>query len=283
VSDDALFRFIGAYRAENPGTALDSGAVRRRMLARLGARQRRKLVVLRFALPVAAAFLGSMALAATRGSVPRFEDVREWFGVPLAPPVEAAAAERRAAPSPRAEAEAPLHAAPSARSEPPLAVREPPVERNPAPVVETRPRRIETRAPVRLETRRELAPSDARHVLLPREARRPPAPKTQAPPVGEADIIEARRRALSADLADYQRAHSLHFHGSDPAVALNAWDTYLTTHPSGTFAPEARFNRAVCLLRLGRRTEAKGVLVPIAGSAFGYGRERARAILTAME
>jgi hypothetical protein len=285
VSDDALFRFIGAYRAENPGTALDSVAIRRRTLARLAARQRRKLAVLRLLLPVAAAFLGSVALAATRGGVPRFEDVREWLGVPLAAPVNAATAEHRVAPSPRVESESPVRPAPSGRREPPIAVQEPvPVVPGRAPVAEARPRRVEARAArAPVETRRELTPGELRRESTTREVHRATAPKAETLHPSQADPNEARRRALSADLSDYQRAHSLHFHGGDPAIALNAWNVYLAEHPSGTFAPEARFNRAVCLLRLGRRTEARGILVPIAGSAFGYGRDRARAILTAME
>jgi TolA-binding protein len=75
----------------------------------------------------------------------------------------------------------------------------------------------------------------------------------------------------------------LHFDGGDPGQALRAWDAYLQAYPAGTFAPEARFNRAVCLLRLGRRAEAKSVLVPLAeGSAFVFGRDRARALLDTM-
>jgi hypothetical protein len=76
----------------------------------------------------------------------------------------------------------------------------------------------------------------------------------------------------------------LHFHGGDPAQALGAWDAYLASYASGTFAPEARFNRAICLLRLGRREEARSVLVAIAESNSAvYGRERARALLDAMQ
>lgn len=278
MSDDALFRYVGAYRNENPATALDSAAIRRRLIARLAARQRRKLAVLRFALPVAAAFLGSVALAATHG-VARFEDVRGWFGA-SEPPVDAATAEQRAAPSPRPRPEAPERALPSPLPDPPLAVHEAvPVVAERAAVAEARPRRA---APARVEARRTLAPTEPL-APAPSETARAPVPKAEAPHAANMDASDARRRALSADLSDYQRAHSLHFHGGDPAVALNAWNTYLAEHPSGTFAPEARFNRAVCLLRLGRRSEAKGILVPIAGSAFGYGRDRARAILTAME
>jgi hypothetical protein len=89
---------------------------------------------------------------------------------------------------------------------------------------------------------------------------------------------------LRSDLAAYERAHRLHFHGGESSAALVAWDAYLASHGAGTFVPEARFNRAVCLLRLGRRAEAKQVLVAIAESGTAvHGRERARALLDAME
>ena len=39
------------------------------------------------------------------------------------------------------------------------------------------------------------------------------------------------------------------------AVA-DAWDAYLTSWPSGQLAPEARFNRAVCLVKLERWPDA---------------------------
>jgi hypothetical protein len=92
----------------------------------------------------------------------------------------------------------------------------------------------------------------------------------------------SRPDPLGAELRAYQTAHRLHFDGGDPARTLAAWDAYLEAHPAGTFVAEARFNRAVCLLRLGRRAEAKSVLVPIAESSSAYGRWRARALLDAM-
>jgi hypothetical protein len=43
---------------------------------------------------------------------------------------------------------------------------------------------------------------------------------------------------------------------------------------------EARYNRAICLMRLGRRTEAIAALRPFAdGEWTGYRQEEARALL----
>jgi hypothetical protein len=62
----------------------------------------------------------------------------------------------------------------------------------------------------------------------------------------------------------YRRAHELHFHGGEPAAALAAWDAYLAAEPEGRFAFEARYNRAIVLIRLGRYADAHAALLPFA-------------------
>jgi len=90
--------------------------------------------------------------------------------------------------------------------------------------------------------------------------------------------------APNADLALYRQAHALHFSGGDRARTLAAWDTYLRTFPRGTFAPEARLNRAVCLAQLGRQNEAERVLSDIERGRFGRdGRGQARKLLEALD
>ena len=76
---------------------------------------------------------------------------------------------------------------------------------------------------------------DHRHGLFPRRrggAPRPPAPSD-----------DGERLA-------YERAHRDAFLRDAPVRALAAWDDYLAGYPRGTFAPEARYNRALCLVRL---------------------------------
>jgi len=68
----------------------------------------------------------------------------------------------------------------------------------------------------------------------------------------------------------YRKAHQLHFHGNDPAAALAAWDAYLAAEPTGRFAVEARFNRALVLVKLGRYTEARAALEPFARGELAY-------------
>jgi hypothetical protein len=94
-----------------------------------------------------------------------------------------------------------------------------------------------------------------------REAAPPPATVHVVPPTPAPPQVEA---PPSAEDTLYARAHELHFHGAAPADALAAWDAYLAAAPQGTFAIEARYNRALCLVRLGRLTDARTALEPFA-------------------
>jgi TolA-binding protein len=81
----------------------------------------------------------------------------------------------------------------------------------------------------------------------------------------------------------YRAAHRAQFFERDYARAVTAWDAYLTTAPTGSFALEARFNRAVALARLGRATEAGSALLPFARGDYGpYRQSDAQALLDAL-
>ncbi|WP_156338817.1 tetratricopeptide repeat protein [Chondromyces crocatus] len=70
----------------------------------------------------------------------------------------------------------------------------------------------------------------------------------------------------------------------NPAAALGAWDAYLREDPRGRFATEARYNRALCLVRLGRAGEARSALESFARGAFGgYRQADAQKLLDALE
>jgi hypothetical protein len=79
----------------------------------------------------------------------------------------------------------------------------------------------------------------------------------------------------------YRRAHELHFRNADRAAALAAWDAYLAAEPHGRFSVEARFNRALVLVRLGRYAEALAALEPYARGEVegGYRRSEAAALV----
>jgi hypothetical protein len=80
----------------------------------------------------------------------------------------------------------------------------------------------------------------------------------------------------------YRTAHELHFHGGDPAAALAAWDAYLAAEPDGRFSVEARYNRAIVLVRLKRYDEARDALAAFARGEVqpaGYRQHEAQELL----
>lgn len=76
----------------------------------------------------------------------------------------------------------------------------------------------------------------------------------------------------------YATAQRLHFRGA-PHAALDAWDAFLAAAAPGPLASEARYNRAVTLLRLGRTSEARDALVPFARGDFADFRKADAALL----
>jgi hypothetical protein len=178
-------------------------------------------------------------------------------------------------------------AAPPALSEPPPAVAEtPPIEATPAPAPASSRAASESAIAPRLANR---PPVRAKRESLASAASAPTtwqgkaAPASSSPSPSES----ARPSASAAPSPDdhaFARAHALHFHGADPAAALTAWNDYLRAFPAGRFAPEARYNRAIDLLKLGRIAEAREALQPFVDGAFGnYRRDEARAILRSIE
>jgi hypothetical protein len=281
MTDDVLSSFIDAYRAEHSARSLDRRALRDRVVAAARGRRVRRLERVRLILPFAATFVGSLALAATP---PVRERVREAFSfvrsgevARAGPKAPRASAGRRVKPA--------VVAAPLAIPEPVLAAPAPEIVETPSgdarpleqPFARVRPERPKVAS---------VGPTTP--------APAPAGPSVTAPPPSASFAVEepapaasvARRPppAPSADLALYRRAHELHFGGADRSRALAAWDTYLRTFPRGTFAPEARLNRAVCLAKLGRKAEAEGVLTDIERGRFGKdGRRQAQKILGALD
>ena len=78
-------------------------------------------------------------------------------------------------------------------------------------------------------------------------------------------------------MARYRRAHALHFRGGAPAETLAAWDAYLAAYPRGRFAAEARYNRAIVLVRLDRIDDARAALAPFAAGEIEGGYRQAEA------
>ena len=121
------------------------------------------------------------------------------------------------------------------------------------------------------------APS--KEASAPAPSQSPPVPRLpSAAAAPSAASISAREQAL------YEAAHRAHFVTKDPGLSLRDWDAYLAEYPRGRFALEARYNRAISLVRLGRRAEARVALTPFAsGAAAGYRRDEARELLDALD
>jgi TolA-binding protein len=114
-----------------------------------------------------------------------------------------------------------------------------------------------------------------------------PATEPEAPaPVkpSKPEPVLSTRPSSSAAFSDrdgdlYRLAHEAHFARHDYGRALTAWEAYLRAAPSGRLSTEARFNRAICLLRLGRVAEARTALKPFALGAMGYRQSEAQQLL----
>ena len=92
-----------------------------------------------------------------------------------------------------------------------------------------------------------------------------------------------RSRRNSHTFFFLREAHQLHFRGGDASAVLAAWDVYLAKFPSGTLAPEARYDRALVLVKLARWNEARAALAPFANAKPGSYRQReATEILSAI-
>ena len=112
----------------------------------------------------------------------------------------------------------------------------------------------------------------------------PAAPRisTAAP----ASVAPSAEPALAAAPDLYRVAHQLHFHGKDPGAALAAWNAYLASQPSGRFAVEARYNRAMSLVRLRRYRDALTALQPFARGDImpaGYRQSEAQRLAARLE
>jgi hypothetical protein len=114
-----------------------------------------------------------------------------------------------------------------------------------------------------------------------------PAPivtEVRAPEAIEPVVAPTEEPVDPAERRAYREAHALHFEQHDDAAAIAAWDRYLAAYPRGRFALEARYNRALCLVRAGRESEARAALAPfVQGTHGGYRQGEAIEIVEALD
>jgi hypothetical protein len=246
-----------ALSAERPASDARVRATEQRVLATLAQRRRSGARSLRLTLLAAAllALAGSTAWAAATGrlGLPRLRpgagDARSTRTPRAAPASPASIAVPHAAP--------PLAAAPDVNA--PLAVATAASAATPS-------------APVPGTSAPQAPSASAVTPSVPVTAEPgPPARAARARPVPAALLGSAPAPPgddESGASAIYRRGHEAHFVRGDHLAALAAWDEYLRVAPHGRFAPEVRFNRALDLVRLGRRAEALAQLDALARGSY---------------
>jgi hypothetical protein len=242
VTDDLLKAATRALREDAADDGGDGRFTRARVMASLHQGKVKRRTRLAFILPIAACLAAGTAWGAATGRLPAvFQAVGQLVGYSSQPSAPKAD-ERGASTSPK------VAAAPDAQVPPPAV--DVPAEPGPAveaaPVVEAKPE------PSKIEAA--------------------PSAKSSAAPRSSAAFQDA-----DGDL--YRLAHEAHFASHDYTRALAGWNAYLQAAPGGRLATEARYNRAICLLRLGRDAEARQALEPFASGQQGYRQNEARELL----
>jgi hypothetical protein len=221
---------------------------RERLMASLHDRKRRSNTRFAVLLPMAAIFVGSTAFAAVTGRLETLMvSALDVVGFAPKTALRSPEAPRTTTGTPAGVRRAAAHAgtAPSAAPEPLV---EEPSTSDPVPPLATSASEPPT-------TERVLAP---------------PSKSRAAESVDDAH-------------ATYRRAHAAQFKGHDLPEALRGYEQYLAQQPSGRFAVDARYNRALCLVRLNRRAEARAELERFAaGSYGGYRQADAQRLLAAL-
>ncbi|WP_437604760.1 hypothetical protein WMF20_26530 [Sorangium sp. So ce834] len=281
MKDDVLREAARALRDDADASVARRDETRARVMRSLKAQRARRLTTVRVVVPLAAVLVGSAAWAsAARWFPDAFHDIASQLGLSAAEPPSAPPAP----PSPRARS-GPRHAAdapaPDVEAPDVEAPAPPEAEASAAPIAPAPP------APSLPTADPPVAPAPQRapELAVAPRARPPVAPRAARPapsPAGDPQAVQRPPAGPDAD-ALYQAAHRAHFVERDPASALSAWNAYLAAAPRGRFAVEAQYNRALCLVRLGRKDEAQRALEPFAQGSFGgYRQAESRSLLEAM-
>jgi hypothetical protein len=278
---------LGAIRAADGAVDGDSELVsetRLRVLRSIETRARGRHQLVGVATTLGILLAGTVSWALATGHVAAF-----WAPSPAAEPAIAPEVAPPAAPTRRkhpAKRPAKLPAAPADQMPPEEADTSPePGDLGEAPADQIPPEVAQAAAPAAPAAPEAAAPAapaapgagELAMSIDPRPGRVEPPPPEVVPPRRPAALPAPRRAAAPPVEVLYRRAHDLHFHGGDPAVALAAWDAYLAAEPAGRFSVEARYNRALLLIRLGRFAEARAALAPFARGAIAGGYRQTEA------
>jgi hypothetical protein len=262
MSDDRLLDAVCALRESADTSPARPDLTRARVIASLRKRRSYRHLIVKVTLPLAAVLVGSTAWAAATGRLPA-----DWPGIAALLGMEAPAV-ASAGEAPTSQQTASIQGS-GAGSDNAGSPAEKPAEP---------PRGVAPHPTPGATTARQRAPKEPKRG----PAAEPPS-GTNAP--ARAEPTEPQKPASADPDGDalYAAAHRLHFGERNPGAALGAWDAYLRAAPRGRFSVEAHYNRALCLVRLGRSAEARRALEPFArGGAGGYRQTEARGLLDAM-
>jgi hypothetical protein len=289
LDDDDLKAAFRSVRDAYDGTHEEANLALQRALFHTRTRGRRQRLTRWVVLPIAAVLAASTAWAGVTGKLtPALHSVLDSFHAEHAPPRPPANLPSHAANTPASDPSAMASTVtPPASNE--LATSSPPPSSSASDVPsEVPPSIAPSAAPIATAPPTvasvSTSPSVAHGSPSPSSAAQQAPSHTTEPSAGK----EAIAPAPSASAADphatlFAEAHRLHFIERDPARALAAWERYIAVAPNGRFSPEARYNRALALVRLGRTTEARRELEPFANGTYGsYRRDEARALLDAL-
>lgn len=265
---DPLDRFSAALATEHDGEVAAPGVTRSRILERL-IKRRAPRSGLRTLWAIPFVLLGAGTALAASGRMPLLlSPLTHWFVG------EAALIQRRDAPM-RKPAGTIASVPPASDTAP--APAEPPIEPAalPADVDLLAPEGVARASQDAAEPaepgRRQLAVRSETTISVPDRAT--PLAENEPPPA---------QVASEPGLALYTAAQRAHFRAKDCGTAVRLYESYLESAPSGAFATEARYNRSLCLLRLGRTAEARPVLSAFARGAYGdYRKVEATRVLDA--
>jgi TolA-binding protein len=232
---------VDAVRDTSAGEASGPACyTRARVLAAVRQHQQRRVIKVTFGIPLGAVLLGSVAWAATGQHMTMM--VQHVSAV-----ITQNKTEHGTRTSSKAKNPKPSHIEARAQVPEPTEPAHAP-QQSPAPIATdaTQPAAMPASSTAHKPTQRPLA---------------------EAPRIDHDELTER-------ELQLYESAHRAHFIDKNWAVALAAWDEYLRQLPRGRFSIEARYNRALCLVRLGRADAAVRALKPFALGTPGSYRQR---------
>ena len=260
MTDDVLSRAARALREETAGDDASARFTRSRIMASVHEDRVKRRTRWAFLAPIAATFIAASAYGSATGKTHEAMLVL----------VRALGIHRSEAPAtvlPRRSSATPAAKAALAPTPPATPAAASPPEPEAPPAVLLPPAAPTSTPPVGLRRAEPAGPAPTTTAA---------APSHSLPGVGGA-------AAADPTFELYRAAHQAHFADRDYGRALTAWGAYLKAAPNGALVPEARYNRALCLVRLHRNDEARAALKPFATGQYGtYRREDAERLLSAL-